>query len=288
MMQSMTGFGKSNGVFSNKKVSIEIRTLNSKGLDLTVKTPSVYRELETDIRKEVSEQLDRGKIDVGIYLESQSDVKELKINTALADMYYNELKALNTSWGESEVDYLSVVMRMPEVVSQRQEGISEEEALYIMSLVKEAISQVVMFRLKEGGALVKEFSDRIAEIKLGVEKISPFEAVRIQSLRDRILKSLEELKIKEVDHNRFEQELIFYIEKLDISEEKMRLNHHLSYFIETMAVPKSGKKLGFITQEMGREINTLGSKSSHPEMQKIVVEMKDNLEKIKEQVLNTL
>lgn len=288
MMQSMTGFGKANGVFSNKKVSIEIRTLNSKGLDLTVKTPSVYRELETDIRKEVSEQLDRGKIDVGIYLESQSDVKELKINTALADMYYNELKALNTSWGESEVDYLSVVMRMPEVVSQRQEGISEEEALYIISLVKEAISQVVTFRLKEGGALVKEFSDRIDEIKLGLEKISPFEAVRIQSLRDRILKSLEELKIKEVDHNRFEQELIFYIEKLDISEEKMRLNHHLSYFNETMAVPKSGKKLGFITQEMGREINTLGSKSNHPEMQKIVVEMKDNLEKIKEQVLNTL
>ena len=288
MMQSMTGFGKANGVFSNKKVSIEIRTLNSKGLDLSVKIPFVYRELETDIRKEVSEQLDRGKIDVGIYLESQSDVKELKINTALADMYYNELKALNTSWGESEVDYLSVVMRMPEVVSQSQEGISEEEALYIRSLVKEAIRQVGTFRLNEGGALVKEFSDRIDEIKLGVEKISPFEAVRIQSLRDRILKSLEELKIKEVDHNRFEQELIFYIEKLDISEEKMRLNHHLSYFIETMAVPKSGKKLGFITQEMGREINTLGSKSSHPEMQKIVVEMKDNLEKIKEQVLNTL
>lgn len=288
MMQSMTGFGKANGVFSNKKVSVEIRTLNSKGLDLTVKAPSVYRDLETEIRKSVTENLDRGKIDVGIYLESQSDSKQLKINRELADSYYNELKSLNTSWGEKEVDYLAIVMRMPEVVSQSNEEISEEETDFIMNLVSDAIKQVENFRLKEGDALRQEFIYRLTEIKFGLTAIEPFESTRIQTLKERIFKSLEELKISEIDHNRFEQELIFYIEKLDISEEKMRLKHHLEYFTETMQTAKSGKKLGFITQEMGREINTLGSKSNHPEMQKIVVDMKDNLEKIKEQVLNTL
>lgn len=288
MMQSMTGFGKANGVFSNKKVSVEIRTLNSKGLDLTVKAPSVYRDLENEIRKSVTENLDRGKIDVGIYLESQSDSKQLKINRELADSYYNELKSLNTSWGEKEIDYLAIVMRMPEVVSQSNDEISEEETDFILNLVSEAITQVVNFRLKEGAELRQEFIHRLTEIKLGLTAIEPFESTRIQTLKERIFKSLEELKISEIDHNRFEQELIFYIEKLDISEEKMRLNHHLEYFTETMQTAKSGKKLGFITQEMGREINTLGSKSNHPEMQKIVVDMKDNLEKIKEQVLNTL
>lgn len=288
MMQSMTGFGKANGVFSNKKVSVEIRTLNSKGLDLTVKAPSVYRDLENEIRKSVTENLDRGKIDVGIYLESQSDSKQLKINRELADSYYNELKSLNTSWGEKEIDYLAIVMRMPEVVSQSNDEISEEETDFILNLVSEAITQVVNFRLKEGAALRQEFIHRLTEIKIGLTAIEPFESTRIQTLKERIFKSLEELKISEIDHNRFEQELIFYIEKLDISEEKMRLNHHLEYFTETMQTAKSGKKLGFITQEMGREINTLGSKSNHPEMQKIVVDMKDNLEKIKEQVLNTL
>lgn len=287
-MQSMTGFGKANGVFSNKKVSVEIRTLNSKGLDLTVKLPSVYRDFETEIRKLVTENLDRGKIDVGIYLESQSDSKQLKINKELANSYFNEIKSLNTSWGEKEVDYLAIVMRMPEVVSQSNEEISDEETYFIMNLVSEAIAQVINFRLKEGDALRQEFILRLTEIKLGLTAIEPYESTRINTLKERIFKSLEELKISDIDHNRFEQELIFYIEKLDISEEKMRLNHHLDYFSETMQTAKSGKKLGFITQEMGREINTLGSKSNHPEMQKIVVEMKDNLEKIKEQVLNTL
>jgi uncharacterized protein (TIGR00255 family) len=284
----MTGFGKANGVFSNKKVSVEIRTLNSKGLDLTVKLPSVYRDFETEIRKLVTENLDRGKIDVGIYLESQSDSKQLKINKELANSYFNEIKSLNTSWGEKEVDYLAIVMRMPEVVSQSNEEISDEETYFIMNLVSEAIAQVINFRLKEGDALRQEFILRLTEIKLGLTAIEPYESTRINTLKERIFKSLEELKISDIDHNRFEQELIFYIEKLDISEEKMRLNHHLDYFSETMQTAKSGKKLGFITQEMGREINTLGSKSNHPEMQKIVVEMKDNLEKIKEQVLNTL
>ncbi|MFM8242352.1 MAG: YicC family protein, partial [Crocinitomicaceae bacterium] len=246
------------------------------------------RDLENEIRKSVTENLDRGKIDVGIYLESQSDSKQLKINRELADSYYNELKSLNTSWGEKEIDYLAIVMRMPEVVSQSNDEISEEETDFILNLVSEAITQVVNFRLKEGAALRQEFIHRLTEIKLGLTAIEPFESTRIQTLKERIFKSLEELKISEIDHNRFEQELIFYIEKLDISEEKMRLNHHLGYFTETMQTAKSGKKLGFITQEMGREINTLGSKSNHPEMQKIVVDMKDNLEKIKEQVLNTL
>ncbi|MBM3417375.1 MAG: YicC family protein [Bacteroidetes bacterium] len=288
MIQSMTGFGKANGTISSKKISVEIRSLNGKGLDLALKIPSAYRDLEVEIRKEISAKLDRGKIDVGIYLESQTETKQLKVNRELANMYYDELKALNKGWGQKEVDYLAVVMRMPEVVSQTAEELKQEEVQFILSLVSEAISQVENFRLTEGAALRNDFVFRLEEIKRGLTAIEPFESARIQALRDRIFKSLEELKISDVDHNRFEQELIFYIEKLDISEEKMRLNHHIKYFTETMQVTKSGKKLGFITQEMGREINTIGSKSNHPEMQMIVVNMKDDLEKIKEQVLNTL
>jgi len=288
MIQSMTGFGKANGTISSKKISVEIRSLNGKGLDLALKIPSAYRDLEVEIRKEISAKLDRGKIDVGIYLESQTETKQLKVNRELANMYYDELKALNKGWGQKEVDYLAVVMRMPEVVSQNAEELKHEEVQFILNLVSEAISQVENFRLTEGAALRNDFVFRLEEIKRGLTAIEPFESARIQALRDRIFKSLEELKISDVDHNRFEQELIFYIEKLDISEEKMRLNHHIKYFTETMQVTKSGKKLGFITQEMGREINTIGSKSNHPEMQMIVVNMKDDLEKIKEQVLNTL
>jgi len=288
MIQSMTGFGKANGTISSKKISVEIRTLNSKSLDLAIKLPSAYRDLEAEIRKEISAKLDRGKIDVGIYLESQIETKQLKVNRELANMYYDELKSLNKGWGQKEVDYLAVVMRMPEVVSQNAEELKQEEVQFILNLVSEAISQVENFRLTEGAALRSDFVFRLEEIKRGLTAIEPYESSRIQTLRDRIFKSLEELKISDVDHNRFEQELIFYIEKLDISEEKMRLNHHIKYFTETMQVTKSGKKLGFITQEMGREINTIGSKSNHPEMQMIVVNMKDDLEKIKEQVLNTL
>ena len=288
MLQSMTGFGKSNGVFASKKISVEIRSLNSKGLDLSLKIPSVYRELETDIRKIISEELDRGKIDIGIYIESQSVSSEIKINTELAHAYHQELKKLNASWGEKEVDFMSVIMRMPEVVSQNQDEITEEEIKFVLSLVIQAVHQVVSFRNQEGLALHNEFVKRISEINKGIHGIEKYEGDRIQTVRDRITKNLEELTIGEIDQNRFEQELIFYIEKLDISEEKMRLNNHLNFFLENLKMPKTGKKLGFITQEIGREINTLGSKSNHSEMQKIVVEMKDSLEKIKEQVLNTL
>ncbi|MBM3455083.1 MAG: hypothetical protein FJX80_08040, partial [Bacteroidetes bacterium] len=221
MIQSMTGFGKANGTISSKKISVEIRSLNGKGLDLAIKLPSAYRDLEAEIRKEISAKLDRGKIDVGIYLESQIETKQLKVNRELANMYYDELKSLNKGWGQKEVDYLAVVMRMPEVVSQTAEELKQEEVQFILSLVSEAISQVENYRLTEGAALRDDFIVRLEEIKRGLIAIEPYESSRIQTLRDRIFKSLEELKISDVDHNRFEQELIFYIEKLDISEEKM-------------------------------------------------------------------
>jgi uncharacterized protein (TIGR00255 family) len=288
MLQSMTGFGKSNGIFQSRKVSIEIRSLNSKGLDLTIKLPVCYKELETEIRKIAAEQLDRGKIDVGIFLESANDSANGLINKDLATHYYQELKSLNESWNEAPVDYLSLVVRMPDVLNQQSFELSDDERKFILNLVNETSLKLNEFRIQEGQALHNEFNLRINEIKRLLAEIPQFENERISTVKDRIYKGLTELENVSVDQNRLEQEMIFYIEKFDISEEKMRLANHLDYFVETMSIPRSGKKLGFITQEIGREINTLGSKSNHVEMQKRVVEMKDCLEKMKEQILNTL
>ncbi len=287
MLLSMTGFGKSNGVFASKKVSVEIRSLNSKGLDLSLKMHASYRELESEIRKIVAERLDRGKVDIGIYLESSQENAGL-LNRELATRYYHELKSLNESWGEQPQDYLSMVLRMPEVLNQQTEDLSEEEKAFILQLVKETCDKLMNFRATEGKILAADFQQRIDEIRNLLKEIEPFETERVQQVRDRIIRSLTDLQGIEFDKNRLEQEMIFYIEKLDISEEKIRLSNHLDYFIETMNISMSGKKLGFIAQEIGREINTLGSKSNHAEMQRRVVEMKDMLEKIKEQVLNTL
>lgn len=284
----MTGFGKTNGIFQSRKVSVEIRSLNSKGLDLSLKLPACYKELETDIRKITAEQLDRGKIDVGIFLESAGDTVNGLINKELATHYYQELKAINESWNEAPVDYLSLVVRMPEVLNQQSFELGDEEREFIFNLVQETCSKLNEFRIQEGKALFNEFNLRIGEIKRLLSEIPQFENERITIVKERIYKGLSELDNLSVDQNRLEQEMIFYIEKFDISEEKMRLSNHLDYFLETMPVLRSGKKLGFITQEIGREINTLGSKSNHVEMQKRVVEMKDCLEKMKEQILNTL
>lgn len=284
----MTGFGKTNGIFQSRKVSVEIRSLNSKGLDLSLKLPACYKELETDIRKITAEQLDRGKIDVGIFLESAGDTVNGLINKELATHYYQELKAINESWNEAPVDYLSLVVRMPEVLNQQSYELGDEERKFIFNLVQETCSKLNEFRIQEGKALFNEFNLRIGEIKRLLSEIPQFENERITIVKERIYKGLSELDNLSVDQNRLEQEMIFYIEKFDISEEKMRLSNHLDYFLETMPVLRSGKKLGFITQEIGREINTLGSKSNHVEMQKRVVEMKDCLEKMKEQILNTL
>lgn len=288
MLQSMTGFGKSNGIFQSKKVSVEVRSLNSKGLDLNLRIPSLYRELESEIRKLIGEQLDRGKIDLGIYIESQGDFSSGLINAELATSYYRELKDLNESWSEGPIDYMSLVLRMPEVLNQQVPEIGEDEKAFIMELCLSACQKLTQFREQEGSALQSDFSEKIASIRQGIQEILVFEPERIQVIRERISKALADLSDVRIDENRLEQEMIFYLEKLDVSEEKMRLTNHLDYFLKTMMIPRNGKKLGFICQEMGREINTLGSKCNHSEIQKRVVDMKDNLEKMKEQVLNTL
>ncbi len=285
---SMTGFGKATGTFHSKKISIEVRSLNSKSLDLNVRLSSHYREIEASIRNLVAELLDRGKIDVNINLDSTGDTKNYTINKDLAKAYYHDLKEVNGMIGEHSQDYLSMILRMPDIYINEREELTVEEKEWVMSLVKEACHNLNEFRRQEGIALEKEFTDRIEDIRALLNEVPKYENERVETIRERIRKGLEELENGNHDDNRLEQEMIFYIEKLDVSEEKMRLANHLDYYLETMRLPLSGKKLGFISQEIGREINTLGSKSNHAEMQKLVVDMKDNLEKIKEQILNTL
>lgn len=287
MLKSMTGFGKASGSFHSKKVTVEIRSLNSKSMDLNVRIPHVYKEQDSEIRKLVSEALSRGKVDVYVTIDSIGEESTVSINQQLARKYYEDLKTLNDSLNQQTDDYLSLILRMPDIYENSQQEVSDEEKAWVIGLAKEATAQLDNFRLKEGAELHKEFQERIQEIRTNLEEIPPYEAERIQVIRDRMKKGLEEIG-GGYDDNRFEQEMIFYLEKLDISEEKMRLSNHLTYFEETMALPDSGKKLGFISQEIGREINTLGSKSNHAEMQKLVIGMKDQLEKIKEQILNTL
>lgn len=288
MLQSMTGFGKSNTLFESRKVSIEIRTLNSKGLDLNMKIPSIYKESEPFLRKLISNKLTRGKIEFSLFIESEKLKGTSLVNRDVATSYYNEIKSLNESWGEEPVDYLGLVLRLPDVLNNDTSEIEESEINQLKSLTSEACEMVESFRKKEGLDLQNEFCKRVGEIRKLMDEIVPFEKERLDATRERLLKGLNEINSEKVDNNRFEQEMIFYIEKLDIAEEKMRLSNHLSYFEETLELPNSGKKLGFIAQEMGREINTIGSKCNHSEMQRRVVLMKDSLEKIKEQVLNTL
>lgn len=288
MLLSMTGFGKTNGVNGTKKVSVEIRSLNSKSLDLNLKFNSPYKELESDIRKIIAENLIRGKIDVGVYLESTGTSDSGSINTELAKQYYQDIRTLNEQMGNQPTDYLSLVLKMPDVVNYQSSEISDEEKEWVLQLVLDTCNSLSNFRKQEGEAIKTDLKNRIDSIRKDLLEIPKFESERISTVKDRIQKGLKELENSSIDLNRLEQEMIFYIEKMDISEEKIRLSNHLDYFLETMELPFSGKKLGFIAQEIGREINTMGSKSNHTEMQKLVVEMKDNLEKIKEQVLNTL
>lgn len=284
----MTGFGKANGHFNDKKISIEVRSLNSKGLDLNLKIPSSYRDLETPIRKLVTEKLLRGKMDLGIYIESQQHQVAGLINEQVATAYFEKLKTLNTTWGTNTQDYLALVLRMPDVLTSQQEELSEAETEFILSLVVEACNQLEKFRRQEGLSLAKDLTANLDAIQQELLAIVPFEQERVAQVRERIQKGLASIDESRVDVNRLEQEMIYYVEKLDISEEKQRLQQHLHYFTETLTQDASGKKLGFIAQEMGREINTLGSKCNHSEIQRRVVIMKDHLEKIKEQVLNAL
>ena len=288
MLKSMTGYGKATAAYLGKRVSIEIRSLNSKSLDLNIRCASFYKELEGEIRGIIGQELDRGKIDVSVSIDNAGDAKNYTINKELAKAYYNDLKAVGDVIGEKTEDYLSLILRMPDIFINEKEELNEEEKAWFLMLLKEACDQINGFRRQEGIALEKEFNERIEDIRSLLLEVPKYESERIDTIRARMKKSLEEMETKSYDDNRFEQEMIFYIEKLDVAEEKMRLMHHLDYFLETMVLPSGGKKLGFIGQEIGREINTLGSKSNHAEMQKLVVDMKDNLEKIKEQILNTL
>jgi uncharacterized protein (TIGR00255 family) len=285
----MTGYGKATGSFEGKKISVEIKALNSKSLDLYTRIAGTYREKELEIRQYITNALDRGKVEVNINIESTGNSKSLEINKDLALAYYKDLIETNILLGETTSDYLSLIVKMPEIFTQSKESTSEEEFTFLHELVAEACMNLNTFRRQEGEALEKEFNDRIEEIRSLLNQVEKYETTRIDTIKERMRKGLEEAgNVVGFDENRFQQELIFYIEKLDISEEKMRLANHLDYFLETMILPSAGKKLGFITQEIGREINTLGSKSYHVELQKMVVDMKDSLEKIKEQVLNTL
>ncbi|NOQ75912.1 MAG: YicC family protein [Crocinitomix sp.] len=290
MLQSMTGFGKASGTFSNKKITVEIKSLNSKNLDLFVRMPTIYRQNEIELRKLLGKRLDRGKVECNINVELIGDATSQKLNQKLIGSYYQQLLAISDDLNLPKENLLATLVRMPDVFATESEELDEEEWNFIVSILDEAITEHISFRTAEGSLLAEEFSMRIANIQQAFDEVPQYEKVRVDSIKTRIENNLEEfVGISKIDKNRFEQELIYYLEKFDISEEKHRLGNHLTYFIETLNNPVSqGKKLGFISQEIGREINTLGSKSYHAEMQKLVVGMKDELEKIKEQILNTL
>jgi len=285
----MTGFGKAVCELPSKKVTIEIRSLNSRQLDLNFRIPSLYRDKESEMRSMISRTLERGKIDFSIYTESIGENGSSVINQSLALDYYRELKKLAEATGEAPKDYLALVMRMPDVLKQDKVVPDETEWTAIMTGVNEAIAAFNKFRDDEGKVLAKEFEQRVGLIQAKLIDIAALDPQRAASVREKLNKFLEEnIPAANVDKNRFEQELIYYLEKLDITEEKLRLQTHCDYFIETMKEASSGRKLGFITQEIGREINTIGSKANDASIQKMVVEMKDELEKIKEQMLNVL
>ena len=286
MIQSMTGYGKAVAECSDKKLTVEIRSLNSKSLDLNTRLPYLYKEKELEIRKILSEKLQRGKIDFSIQTEITADNKTQQINPDIIKSYIQEFKEIAPESTDAEL--LSIVMRLPDVMTFTCNSLDEEEWNFCQKIILDAIENLQFFRTDEGKVLEQEFVQRIQIILNLLIDIEPFEKERIGILKERFVKNLEELSV-EYDENRFEQELVYYLEKLDVTEEKVRLKNHCEYFLKTLESPDSnGKKLGFITQEIGREINTLGSKSNHSEMQKIVVQMKDELEKIKEQALNIL
>lgn len=291
MIKSMTGFGKSVTEISGKKITVEIRSLNSKALDLNLRLPYIYKEKELELRREIAKQLERGKVDASIFVESLHETMPVAINKALAKTYYKELKALSEELNENNQNILALVMKMPEVMKAERElvELDEEEWSQVKIAVDKAIADFQKFRSDEGKTLSHEFQTRIGIVFELLTEVAGIDSMRVENIRNRIKSNISELIEKEkIDENRFEQELIYYIEKFDITEEKLRLRTHLDYFIKTMQEPANGRKLGFISQEIGREINTIGSKANDAIIQKLVVQMKDELEKIKEQLLNVL
>ena len=285
----MTGFGKATKEFENKTVNVEIRSLNSKNLDLSLRLSSTYRDNEHELKSEITKLLERGKVDLSVYVESKIEETPVQINTDLAKSYYIQLKQLATELNEPSTNLMAHVLKMPDVLKSERKEPNEQDWKDIQSVIFLAVEGLNNFRSDEGKSIEKDFETRLGIIADSLDKIKEHDAARIQNIRDRIKKNLEEVVGKEkVDNNRFEQELIYYIEKLDINEEKVRLKTHLDYFIKTMKEPAGGRKLNFIGQEIGREVNTIGSKANDAEMQKLVVLMKDELEKIKEQTNNVL
>lgn len=286
MIQSMTGFGKASLQLPTKKITVEIKSLNSKGLDLNTRMPSVFREMELGLRNQISQRLERGKVDFSLYVEVTGEETTSKINVPIIKGYINQMKAVIPNADETEL--MKMAVRMPDALKTERDEIDENEWKQIQTVINEALENIANFRKDEGASLEKEFQLRISNINNLMNEAVSYDAERVETVKTRLRTALDELKVN-VDENRFEQELIFYLEKYDITEEKVRLGNHLNYFLETLnGTEANGRKLGFITQEMGREINTMGSKSNHTEMQKLVVMMKDELEKIKEQVLNVL
>lgn len=282
----MTGFGKASLQLPTKKITVEIKSLNSKGLDLNVRMPSVYREMELGLRTELAQKLERGKIDFSIYVEMTGEQISTKINVPIIKAYIAQLREIYAAADETEL--MKMAVRMPDALKTERDDIDENDWAEIQGVIEEGLKNFQQFRVAEGTALEKEFLHRIANILTLMNQTVALDSERIETVKTRLQAAIEELKVT-LDENRFEQELIFYLEKYDITEEQVRLENHLNYFIETLAGNEAnGRKLGFITQEMGREINTMGSKSNHSQMQKFVVQMKDELEKIKEQVLNVL
>ena len=288
----MTGYGKAVGTYKEKKINVEIKSLNSKALDLSTRIAPLYREKEMDIRRALSKALIRGKVDFAIWIEKDTAVDATPINGALIENYYHQIKDIAAKTGIPEPqDWFYTLLRMPDVTTKTDiEELSDEEWEVSKKTIDEAVRHLIEFRTQEGAALEKKFNEKVDNIEVLLHSIEPYEKARVPKIKEQIIKGLEQIPEVEYDKNRLEQELIYYIEKLDISEEKQRLANHLKYFRETMKETGHGigKKLGFIAQEMGREINTTGSKSNNAEMQNIVVKMKDELEQIKEQVLNAL
>ena len=291
MILSMTGFGKAVVAFEGKKITAEIKSLNSKQLDLLVKLPQIYREKELELRNEVARVLERGKVELFITTEMTDDTTAVNINVPVLAAYKSQIEKMSQDLSiPLPEDWYATLLRLPEVLkAENGNDVSDEELTALSSAVSQAVNSLMEFRTQEGKRLEAFFREKISNIRTLLSDVEPYEKERVEKIKSRIQESIAKLEIVDYDRNRFEQEMIYYIEKLDINEEKLRLTNHLDYFLETLENGQGqGKKLGFISQEMGREINTLGSKSNHAEMQRIVVKMKDELEQIKEQVLNVM
>jgi uncharacterized protein (TIGR00255 family) len=288
MIHSMTGYGKSVLHLSDKKVTIEIKSLNSKNLDLNVRIPSYYRVKELAVRKELASKLVRGKVDFSIYIEMTADETSTTVNKGVVSEYMQQLRNVVQTGSSNDVELLKMAVRMPDALKTERDELDEGEWAQISVNIQKAINDIIQYRIDEAASLEKDFKLRIENIQSYLEEVKSFDGARITHVKERLKKAIDDLKVQ-TDENRFEQELIYYLEKLDINEEKVRLANHLTYFLQELGTEDSnGKKLGFIVQEIGREVNTIGSKANFAPMQKAVIQMKNELEKIKEQVLNVL